>query len=82
LLYPDLLKLVLQQRKIRCYKYHQQHSSVIDAFAGNDLKHGLPKHEFDTEKSKRDETPLVQKDGELETCKDSISYYYILFLFS
>jgi hypothetical protein len=51
----------------------QTFCSVIDAFAGNDVKHGLPKHEFDTDKSKRDETPLVQNDGELETCKDGAS---------
>jgi hypothetical protein len=51
----------------------QTFGSVIDALAGNDVKHGLPKHEFDTEKSKRDETPLVQKDGELDTCKDGAS---------
>jgi hypothetical protein len=51
----------------------QTFGSVIDAFAGNDVKHGLPKHEFDTDKSKRDEELDTCKDGANETeCRHSI----------
>lgn len=51
----------------------QTFGSVIDAFAGNDVKHGLPKHEFDTDKSKRDEKLDTCKDGASETeCRHSI----------
>jgi hypothetical protein len=34
--------------------FFQTFGSVIDALAGNDVKHGLPKHAFDTDKSKPD----------------------------
>lgn len=54
--------------------FYQTFGSVIDALAGNDVKHGLPKHEFETVKSNLDESSLVQKDGELDICcKDGAS---------